>query len=46
MVGRFREVGIDEFVLYWPGSWRDEPRHEGVFQQVTDTVIPQLRAAG
>jgi alkanesulfonate monooxygenase SsuD/methylene tetrahydromethanopterin reductase-like flavin-dependent oxidoreductase (luciferase family) len=46
MVGRFRDVGIDEFVLYWPGTWRDEPRGEAVFQEVTNTVIPQLRAAG
>ena len=28
MVGRFCAVGIDEFVLYWPGTWRDEPRGE------------------
>ena len=23
MVGRFGEIGIDEFVLYWPQNWRD-----------------------
>lgn len=22
MVGRYRTIGIDEFVLYWPQSWR------------------------
>ena len=25
MVGRFREIGIDEFVLYRPRAWRDGP---------------------
>lgn len=44
MVGRFRSVGIDEFVLYWPGSWREEPRGEAVLQEVTTMVIPKLRA--
>jgi alkanesulfonate monooxygenase SsuD/methylene tetrahydromethanopterin reductase-like flavin-dependent oxidoreductase (luciferase family) len=45
MVGRFGEVGIDEFVLYWPGSWRPEAvEHElEVFEQVADEVIPALR---
>jgi hypothetical protein len=44
MVGRFRSVGIDEFVLYWPGSWRPEARHEqDVFEHVTRDVIPGLR---
>jgi alkanesulfonate monooxygenase SsuD/methylene tetrahydromethanopterin reductase-like flavin-dependent oxidoreductase (luciferase family) len=43
MVGRFRQIGIDEFVLYWPGAWRDEPREETVFREVTATVIPRLR---
>ena len=28
MVGRFRAFGIDEFVLYWPGSWRPDAHHE------------------
>jgi alkanesulfonate monooxygenase SsuD/methylene tetrahydromethanopterin reductase-like flavin-dependent oxidoreductase (luciferase family) len=44
MVGRFRAFGIDEFVLYWPGSWRDEPRDLAVFDAVTASVIPTLRA--
>lgn len=46
MVGRFRGIGVDEFVLYWPGAWRPEPREEGVFCEVADTVIPRLRAEG
>lgn len=45
MVGRFRSCGIDEFVLYWPGSWRPDASHEQhVFEQVTSEVIPALRA--
>jgi alkanesulfonate monooxygenase SsuD/methylene tetrahydromethanopterin reductase-like flavin-dependent oxidoreductase (luciferase family) len=44
MVGRFRAMGIDEFALYWPGTWRDEPRGEAVMHAVTDTVMPALRA--
>jgi alkanesulfonate monooxygenase SsuD/methylene tetrahydromethanopterin reductase-like flavin-dependent oxidoreductase (luciferase family) len=44
MVGRFQSVGIDEFVLYWPGSWRLEAHHEAdVFEQVARDVIPDLR---
>jgi alkanesulfonate monooxygenase SsuD/methylene tetrahydromethanopterin reductase-like flavin-dependent oxidoreductase (luciferase family) len=45
MVGRFRSIGIDEFVLYWPGSWRPEAHHEhDVLQRVTSEVIPAFRA--
>jgi alkanesulfonate monooxygenase SsuD/methylene tetrahydromethanopterin reductase-like flavin-dependent oxidoreductase (luciferase family) len=45
MVGRFRAVGVDEFVLYWPGSWRpDGAREHRVFEQVTTATIPALRA--
>jgi alkanesulfonate monooxygenase SsuD/methylene tetrahydromethanopterin reductase-like flavin-dependent oxidoreductase (luciferase family) len=45
MVGRLRDVGIDDFVLYWPGSWRPEALHEpDVFDTVTSQTIPALRA--
>ena len=45
MVGRFRSVGVDEFVLYWPQTWRRDALHERqVFEQVTGEVIPKLRA--
>jgi alkanesulfonate monooxygenase SsuD/methylene tetrahydromethanopterin reductase-like flavin-dependent oxidoreductase (luciferase family) len=45
MVGRLREAGIDEFVLYWPGTWRPGARHERhVFEQVTGETIPAIRA--
>ena len=45
MVGRFREIGIDEFVLYWPQTWVAAPLEEAVFEEVTATVMPRLRAA-
>jgi hypothetical protein len=40
----FCAVGIDEFVLYWPGTWRDEPRGETVMHAVTKAIMPALRA--
>jgi alkanesulfonate monooxygenase SsuD/methylene tetrahydromethanopterin reductase-like flavin-dependent oxidoreductase (luciferase family) len=47
MVGRMREVGIDEFVLYWPRTWRPEAEHEqAVFEEVTTEVMPALRREG
>lgn len=44
MVGRFAEIGIDEFVLYWPQNWRVSPSEDAVFDEVTNTVLPRLRA--
>ena len=43
MVGRFREIGIDEFVLYWPQTWGAALHEEAVFEEVTTTVMPRLR---
>ena len=45
MVGRFAEIGIDEFVLYWPQSWREAPSEDAVFEEVTARLIPELRAS-
>jgi hypothetical protein len=45
MVGRFSRIGIDEFVLYWPQTWREAPREEAVFEEVAATVMPQMRAS-
>lgn len=45
MVGRFRQLGIDEFVLYWPQAWRNRPGEQAVFEEVIDTVMPALRAS-
>jgi hypothetical protein len=35
-VGRYGRIGIDEFVLHWPGA-------RGVFEQVCAEVLPALR---
>jgi alkanesulfonate monooxygenase SsuD/methylene tetrahydromethanopterin reductase-like flavin-dependent oxidoreductase (luciferase family) len=43
MVGRFTEIGIDEFVLYWPQSWREDRREDAVFEEVAASVIPRMR---
>ena len=47
MVGRFRSAGIDEFVLYWPGSWRPDAvqEEEDVFERIAGEVIPTLRSS-
>jgi hypothetical protein len=34
MVGRYGGVGSDEFVLYWPQSWRTAPHEDVVFEEV------------
>ncbi|MGH3923037.1 MAG: LLM class flavin-dependent oxidoreductase [Pseudonocardiaceae bacterium] len=44
LVGRFSEIGIDEFVLYWPQTWRPAPGENAVFEEVMNTVIPLMRA--
>jgi hypothetical protein len=43
MVGRYGEIGIDEFVLYWPRKWRDAPHEDSVFEEVAREVMPALR---
>jgi hypothetical protein len=45
MVHRFCSVGIDEFVLYWPGSRRPEAveKESRVFEQVAVDLLPALR---
>jgi alkanesulfonate monooxygenase SsuD/methylene tetrahydromethanopterin reductase-like flavin-dependent oxidoreductase (luciferase family) len=43
MVGRYGDIGIDEWVLYWPRNWRDLPHEDGVFENVCRDVIPRLR---
>jgi alkanesulfonate monooxygenase SsuD/methylene tetrahydromethanopterin reductase-like flavin-dependent oxidoreductase (luciferase family) len=44
MVGRFRAMGIDEFVLYWPGSWPDDQASDEVFREVANSVMPRLKS--
>jgi alkanesulfonate monooxygenase SsuD/methylene tetrahydromethanopterin reductase-like flavin-dependent oxidoreductase (luciferase family) len=46
MVGRYRAIGVDEFVLYWPQTWREAPREDVVFEDVARGMIPTYREAG
>jgi hypothetical protein len=46
MVGRFAAIGVDEFVLYVPESWRARPAEWDVFELVATTHLPVLRQAG
>jgi alkanesulfonate monooxygenase SsuD/methylene tetrahydromethanopterin reductase-like flavin-dependent oxidoreductase (luciferase family) len=43
MVGRYGGVGIDEFVLYWPQSWREAPHEDTVCEDVCTDLMPGLR---
>jgi hypothetical protein len=46
MVGRYQSVGIDEFVLYWPGTWDPRASEEDtVFEHVMSDVVPGMKAA-
>jgi alkanesulfonate monooxygenase SsuD/methylene tetrahydromethanopterin reductase-like flavin-dependent oxidoreductase (luciferase family) len=46
MVGRYNEIGIDEFVVYWPQSWRDMPGEDAVFEEVARQLPVFRMAAG
>ncbi|MEP6759675.1 MAG: hypothetical protein ABJB55_10815, partial [Actinomycetota bacterium] len=46
LVGRYGEIGIDEWVLYFPQNWREAPQEDAVFEQVASEVIPALRSNG
>jgi alkanesulfonate monooxygenase SsuD/methylene tetrahydromethanopterin reductase-like flavin-dependent oxidoreductase (luciferase family) len=43
MVGRYRPIGIDEFVLYWPQCWRQAPQEDSVFEVFAHDVIPKYQ---
>jgi alkanesulfonate monooxygenase SsuD/methylene tetrahydromethanopterin reductase-like flavin-dependent oxidoreductase (luciferase family) len=43
MVGRLMAIGIDEFVLYLPESWRSKPAEWEVFELVATTHMQSLR---
>jgi hypothetical protein len=45
MVGRLRAIGVDEFVLYLPESWRAKPAEWEVFELLATTLMPVLRGA-
>jgi alkanesulfonate monooxygenase SsuD/methylene tetrahydromethanopterin reductase-like flavin-dependent oxidoreductase (luciferase family) len=43
MVGSYGEIGIDDFVLYWPRRWRDLPYEDAVFERVASESMSRLR---
>ena len=43
LIERYSQIGIDEFVLYWPQTWRELTREESVFEQAARELIPALR---
>lgn len=44
LVGRFRSIGVDEFVFYYPEAWREQPAEWDVFEEVTRSVMPSMQA--
>jgi alkanesulfonate monooxygenase SsuD/methylene tetrahydromethanopterin reductase-like flavin-dependent oxidoreductase (luciferase family) len=47
-VGRYREVGVDEFVFYWPfdpESFTLVPVYEEALERIAGEVIPALRVS-
>ncbi len=45
MVERFKAIGVDEFVLYLPESWRARPSEWEVMEAVAATHMPALAAS-
>lgn len=45
LVGRYSELGIEEFYVGWPGVTRRAPEQEAVMERVAAEVIPRLRLA-
>lgn len=43
MIEHYNEIGIDEFVLYWPQTWRELAREDSVFEEVTQELMPAVR---
>ena len=47
-VGRYREVGVDEFVFYWPTdpeTFERVPKYEQALERIASETIPTLRAS-
>ena len=43
MISRYNEIGIDEFVLYWPQTWRERAQEDQVFEEIARELMPALR---
>jgi len=47
-VGRYREIGFDELIFYWPvdaQSFERVPAYEDALERIAATTIPELRRA-
>jgi alkanesulfonate monooxygenase SsuD/methylene tetrahydromethanopterin reductase-like flavin-dependent oxidoreductase (luciferase family) len=47
-VGRYREIGVDEFVFYWPTdpeTFERSPRQERALERIAAEALPALRGA-
>ena len=42
-VGRHREIGIEEFIFYWPSDPATRAERERVLERVSSEVLPTLR---
>lgn len=46
-VGRYRELGFDECIVYWPtepGTFAPQPKEEAVMERVAADILPRYRA--
>lgn len=46
-VGRYREIGVDEFIFYWPTdpqTFAPAPEQEATLERVAADILPKLRA--
>jgi hypothetical protein len=43
MISRYNDIGIDEFVLYWPQTWRERAHEEPVFEEIARELMPALQ---
>ena len=44
VIGRYRELGIDEFIVTWPGVITRSPQQEAVLELTAAEVLPRLRS--
>jgi len=44
VIGRYRELGIDEFIVTWPGVITRSPEQEAVLELTAAEVLPRLRS--
>jgi len=43
VIGSYAELGLNEFIVYWPFSGSDRAAREGVLERVAAEVLPRLR---